>query len=87
MKKDHDLSSGKEESEVTTDSEDAGKNLINDKINISENSEKETLNEKDSSGGIIDGKNEEILDNVNDSQSLDRLLRPPGIPVKRKKQK
>ena len=43
MKKDHDFSSDKEESEVIADSEDAEKNVINDKINISKNSEKDTL--------------------------------------------
>ena len=80
MKKDHDLSSDKEESEVIADSEDAEKNLINNKLNISKNSEKDTLNEKDSSGDILDKNKEEISDNLSD-----RLLPPPGIPVKRKK--
>ena len=67
MKKDHDLSSDKEESEVIADSEDAEKNVINDKLNISKNSEKDTLNEKDLSGDILDENKEEISDNLNDS--------------------
>ena len=43
--------------------------------------------EKDSSGDILGEKKEETPDNVNDSRSVDTLLPPPGIPVKKKTKK
>ena len=58
---------------------------MDDKINISIKSEKETLNKNDLSGDILDERKEKKSDNVNDHRSVDRLLPSPGIPVKSKK--
>ena len=85
MKKDQNLSSDKKETENNTETEDAGKHLNNDEINISRKSE-ENLIDRDLSQDILDENKEEILDNIEDTQTLDkkRLLPPPGIPVKKK---
>ena len=87
MEKNHGISSDKAEREVIADSDDADKHEMNDKVNISIKSETETLNKNDLSGDILDKKKDKNEDNVNDNQSVDRLLPPPGIPVKTKKTK
>ena len=74
MKKDHVLSSDKKENEIDDDADDDD-----------DDDAAERGNEKDSSRDITDKNNKEILDNVNDSQSPDNLLPPPGIPVKKEK--
>ena len=56
MEKNHGTSSDKEEREVITDSDDADKHEMNDKVNISIKSETETLNKNDLSGDILDKK-------------------------------
>ena len=75
MKKNHDTSSKNEEREVIADSEDTDKNVMDDEINISIKSEKETLNKNDLSGDILDekkGKNQIMLMIIN--QLIDSYL-------------
>ena len=85
MEKNRDTSSKNKEREVIADNVDTDKNVMDDEINISMKSEKETLNKHDLTGDILDEKKEKKTDNVIDHRSGDRLLPPPGIPVKSKK--
>ena len=56
MEKNHDTSSKNEEREVIADTEDTDKIVMDDEINISMKSEKETLNKNDLTGDILDEK-------------------------------
>ena len=58
MEKNCDTSSKNKEREVIADNVDTDKNVMDDEINISMKSEKETLNKHDLTGDILDEKKE-----------------------------
>ena len=85
MERNYDTSPQNEEREVIADSENTNKNVMDDEINISMKTEKETLNKNHLTEDILDEKKEKKTDNVNNHQTGEGLLPPSGIPVKSKK--
>ena len=75
MKKEHDLSGDKENSEVSND--------IGDHDEKNGEKAEDKVIEKNSSAYILGENKDNLIDS--DSDSVDNLPPPPGIPVKKKK--